>query len=212
MKTTQNFRIYLLLLFSLLVLSSCARIMTSPRSAVQTGLASWYGEDFHGKLTSSKEIYDMYALTAAHNNLLFNTQVKVTNLNNKKSVLVRINDRGPFVKGRIIDMSYSGAKALDMIEPGVVPVRLEILEHLSPKESSRKYVVQIASFIMIKNATHLKRKLQKKYDNVSITCYKTPENWYYRVRVNARSQSDAEKIRLRLQKDGISSYILEEYS
>jgi len=176
------------------------------------GIASWYGEDFHGKLTSNKEIYDMFAMTAAHKALLFNTHVKVTNLNNQKSVVVRINDRGPFVKGRIIDMSFAGAKALDMVGPGVVPVKLEILEHLSPKESSRKYVVQIASFVQIKNATFLKRKLQKKYDNVSITRYKAPGCWYYRVRLNARSQSHAEKLLQKLHKDRIKAYILEEYS
>jgi len=186
--------------------------MTDSGEGVQTGLASWYGKDFHGKLTSNKEVYDMYAMTAAHKSLPFNTRVKVTNLGNHKSVVVRINDRGPFIKGRIIDLSYTAAKKLAMVGPGVVPVRVEILRSLSPKNIHRRYVVQIASFTKVQNATELKHRLQKKYDDLSITCYKATSKWYYRVRINTSSLKKAEKIRHRLNKDGIKAYILEEYS
>ncbi|MFC2156224.1 septal ring lytic transglycosylase RlpA family protein [Acidobacteriota bacterium] len=191
--------------------TACTTIASAPKGDVQNGLASWYGDDFHGKVTSNKEIYDMHAMTAAHKSIPFNTKVRVTNLNNKKSIVVRINDRGPFVKGRIIDMSFAGAKALDMVGPGVVPVRVETLPHLSPK-STQRFVVQISSYIKISNARDLKRSLQKRYDNVAITTFRKDKQYFYRVRINAESQDDAKKILKRLQSDGIKAYILEEYS
>ena len=93
----------------------------------ETGYASWYGKDFHGRPTASGEAFDMYAYTAAHRNLPFGTRVRVTNEDNGRSVVVRINDRGPWVEGRIIDLSYAAATQLGMIEAGVVRVRLEVL-------------------------------------------------------------------------------------
>lgn len=91
------------------------------------GKASYYAEDFHGRKTSNGETYDMYKMTAAHKELPFNTLVRVTNLNNHRSVVVRINDRGPFKPGRIIDLSKGAAQKLQMINDGVIPVKLEIL-------------------------------------------------------------------------------------
>ena len=93
----------------------------------QRGVASWYGPNFHGRLTSSGEIYDMYKKTAAHKTLPMNTQVRVTNLRNGKTTTVRINDRGPFVANRIIDLSYAAAKELDMIGSGTAPVEIEVI-------------------------------------------------------------------------------------
>lgn len=92
-----------------------------------TGLASWYGNEFHGRPTASGERYNQNALTAAHRDLPFGTVVRVTNLENGKSVRVRINDRGPFVRGRIIDMSRGAARELDMVRAGVVRVRVEVV-------------------------------------------------------------------------------------
>ncbi len=91
-------------------------------------MASWYGEEFHGRPTSSGEIFDMYKLTAAHRELPLGTRVLVTNLKNRKRVVVKINDRGPFVKERIIDLSYGAAKKIEMIKDGVVRVRIEIAD------------------------------------------------------------------------------------
>lgn len=92
------------------------------------GIASYYAHDFHGKMTSNGEIFDMHALTAAHKVFPFGTKVRVTNLENGKSVIVRINDRGPFVEARIIDLSLGAAKELDMLQKGTTRVRLEVLE------------------------------------------------------------------------------------
>jgi len=97
----------------------------------QVGIASWYGPGFHGKRTASGEIYDMYAYTAAHPTLPFGTIVKVVNLETKKSVVVRINDRGPFIKGRIIDLSFTAAQQIGMIEKGTAKVGLKIIRSRS---------------------------------------------------------------------------------
>lgn len=92
-----------------------------------SGIASWYGRDFHGKKTSNGEIYNMYNMTAAHKTLPMNTMVRVVNLKNKKSIVVRINDRGPFVAGRVIDLSKTAASKIDMINAGTAPVFLEVI-------------------------------------------------------------------------------------
>ena len=93
----------------------------------QEGLASWYGKEQHGHLTANGERFDMYALTAAHKTLHMNTRVRVTRRDNGRSVVVRINDRGPYSHSRIIDLSYAAAKALDMLDRGVAPVLIEVL-------------------------------------------------------------------------------------
>jgi rare lipoprotein A len=93
----------------------------------QNGIASWYGPGFHGKKTASTEIYNMRELTAAHNLLPLNTLVKITNLENQREVVVRINDRGPFVGDRIVDLSWAAAKELGMVKKGTVPVRVAVL-------------------------------------------------------------------------------------
>ena len=94
----------------------------------QVGTASWYGPGFQGRRTANGERFDQNALTAAHRTLPFGTRVRVTNLNNERSVVVRINDRGPFVRGRVIDVSRAAAVRLDMLRAGVVPVRVEALD------------------------------------------------------------------------------------
>ncbi len=97
-------------------------------SAREEGLASYYADEFHGRKTSNGEIFDMNKLTAAHKSLPFNSVVKVTNLDNGMSVIVRVNDRGPFVEGRIIDLSLAGAKTIGMIGTGTARVSLEVIE------------------------------------------------------------------------------------
>jgi rare lipoprotein A len=92
------------------------------------GISSYYGPKFHGKLTASGEVFDMYQLTAAHKSLKFGTRIKVINLDNNKHVIVKINDRGPFIKGRVLDLSYGAAKKLDMLKTGTARVRIEILD------------------------------------------------------------------------------------
>ncbi len=99
----------------------------TPIGFSQTGYASYYGTKYHGKKTASGEVFDMYKMTAAHRSLPFFTKLKVTNLENNKVVLVVVNDRGPFIEGRIIDLSYEAAKRIDLLEKGVVKVKIEVV-------------------------------------------------------------------------------------
>jgi rare lipoprotein A len=110
----------------LAVLGGCSTVGTGG-GVTETGKASYYGDRHHGNKTASGERFDQHALTAAHRSLPFGTRVRVINLSNDKHVVVRINDRGPFVRGRIIDVSRAAAERLDMLRAGVVPVRLEAL-------------------------------------------------------------------------------------
>lgn len=112
---------------SLFILFSFSIELHSQKLYETEGFASYYAEDFHGKLTSSGEVYDMHKLTCAHPYLPFNTWLKVTNVANQKSVIVRVNDRGPFMKNRIIDLSYAAARQLGMLGPGSIYVKLEIV-------------------------------------------------------------------------------------
>lgn len=114
--------------FHLLVVDQKIPLRNQPLIASSfSGKASWYGPGFHGRLTANGERYNQNAMTAAHKHLRFGTRVRVTNLNNGRSVVVRINDRGPFVKGRVIDLSAAAARSLNMMHSGVVPVTVKIL-------------------------------------------------------------------------------------
>ncbi len=104
----------------------------------QTGISSFYAEDFHGKLTANGEVYDMYGLTAAHKTLPLNTIVRVKNLENDKSLILRINDRGPYAKGRILDCSYGAALKLGFIGKGTAKVKIEVIEYGDDKYMKHK--------------------------------------------------------------------------
>jgi rare lipoprotein A len=127
----------------------------------ERGIASWYGANFHGKYTSSGEIYNMYDYTAAHKTLPMNTKVKVTNLNNGKSVIVRINDRGPFVRGRIIDLSYAAAKKIGVDKTGTAPVKIKVIG-FGGKDYVNYYMIQVGAFQRYRGAVIT----SKKYENL----------------------------------------------
>ena len=190
-------------------LSACHKVHPQQVPLTQTGLASWYGEENHGKPTAFREVYDMDEMTAAHKTLPFNTIVRVINLKNKKEVVVRINDRGPFVEGRIIDLSRAAARALDMEETGVVPVRIEILNRKTAEELRIDYAVQVGSFIDLAHAQQLVGQLKKSFDSISLSCFETPGQIYYRVRIRCDSHKQAVKICARLKLDGYSPFIVE---
>lgn len=163
----------------------------------QTGLASWYGQDFHGKKTANGEIYDMYAITAAHKTLPFNTQVRVKNLENGRTLAVRINDRGPFVRGRIIDLSYTAAKELGIVGPGTAPVEIVALGMVTDAPTQKdqpqpydpvdyqkgNFTFQVGAFLDRQNAERLKAKLAKTHANAHIATHQSGEKTFYRVRV-----------------------------
>ncbi len=129
----------------------------------ENGIASWYGPDFHGKLTANGERYDMYGMTAAHKILPFGTQIKVTNKNNGRSIVVRINDRGPFVANRIIDLTHTGAEKLGMLGPGTAPVILEsvgAVPGMRDGDLEGRFYVQVGAFGKKVNADGLAARMQ----------------------------------------------------
>jgi len=148
---------------------------------VQYGIASWYGKDFHGKPTSSGEIYDMYQLTCAHNTFPLGTMVMVTHMENGKSVELKVNDRGPFVKDRIIDLSYAAAQMIGMYEKGTAYVKVETIGPVV--EQVQRFTLQVGSFADEANAQRLAEQLRKSFDNVHVTTMETQTQKYHRVRV-----------------------------
>jgi len=148
---------------------------------VQHGVASWYGGEFHGRPTSSGEIYDMYQLTCAHNTLPLGTVVMVTNLENGRSLELKVNDRGPFAKERILDVSYAAAQMLGMWEKGTAPVKVEVI---SPGiEIVQRFTLQVGSFADETNAQRLAEQLRKSFENVYMATVETLTQKYHRVRI-----------------------------
>jgi peptidoglycan lytic transglycosylase len=163
--------------------------LSAPSGYVEEGNASWYGEPFHGRRASNGEIYDMNKLTAAHRTLPFETMVRVTNLSNGKSTVVRITDRGPFVGNRIIDVSLAAAREIELVGPGVGPVRLEVLGNVDP--TAGFFTVQVGAFRERVNAERLRDRLNASYSPIFIQQYDSPDGVYYRVRVGKISGEDA---------------------
>jgi rare lipoprotein A len=163
----------------------------------EEGIASWYGHPYHGRRSASGEIYNMYDMTAAHRTLPFGTQVRVHDLENGRDVTVRINDRGPFVEGRIIDLSYAAAQSMGM--PGLARVRLEILG-VGMTPGPPVFAVQVGAFRDPANAGRLKAVIEASYAPVVIVSYDRGDGLFYRVRVGheaseAGAMELAEKIR-----------------
>ncbi len=167
----------------------------------QRGTASWYGKAFHGKQTANGEIYNMYGMSAAHKTLPLGTYVRVTNLNNRRKIDIRINDRGPFVRGRIIDLSYAAAKRLRIVGPGVAPVEIVSLGTTARSGSHKtsrgsytpvdvnkgNFTFQIGSFRNRKNAEKQRRKLARRFRHAHISVFDSGYGIFYRVRVGRYS-------------------------
>jgi peptidoglycan lytic transglycosylase len=160
-----------------------------PGELVEEGVASWYGVPFNGHRTSDGEIYDMYQFTAAHRTLPFGSIVQVTNLSNGRQTEVRINDRGPFVNNRIIDLSYSAAEALGIVGPGTAPVRLQVVS--GPNPVAGLFCVQIGAFAVEANAESLRARLAARYSPITIVPYDSPNGLFYRVRVGSLPSEEA---------------------
>lgn len=195
----------------------------SAHGFVEKGIASWYGKKFHGRKTSNGETYDMYAMTAAHKTLPMNVHLKVTNLDNGSSTVVRVNDRGPFVRSRIIDLSYSAAKELGVVGPGTANVRIEALGYRGKAQAGSQpqytqpvsydvgpFMVQVGAFTVKENAYRLADKLKDQYGSSSVA-----EGWvngqkFYRVRVGLyNSMAMASESLLGLESNGYpSSFIV----
>jgi rare lipoprotein A len=186
------------LFWTALGLSSCANKHAATRAipapprvlSAETGLASWYGYPYHGRPAADGEIYDMESFTAAHRTLPFGTRVRVTNVSNQKAVDVRIIDRGPFVDGRIIDLSHAAAEAIDLIRPGVAQVRLDILSTPESPAAASWYGVQAGAFLDKSRAERLCASLQREYGAARVVLRPgSPALW--RVVVGNEASEDA---------------------
>jgi rare lipoprotein A len=178
---------------------------------VETGVASWYGGEFQGRPTASGEVFETNDMTAAHRTLPFGTNVMVTNLRNDRSVVVRINDRGPFVRGRIIDLSYAAARVLGIVGAGTAPVRLEILggSETPPAGPASGVWIQVGAFTVQENAYAIKRRLDASYRDVAVIRLQTDRATFYRVRVKA-DESTAPELARRLAGEGYPVIIVRE--
>lgn len=195
--------------------AACSRLPSpsaSPSGEAEVGLASWYGPEFHGRSTSSGEVFDMNDMTAAHRSLPFGTYVMVTNLDNDRTAVVRINDRGPFVKGRVIDLSYAAARVLGVYGPGTARVRLEVLKGTAAPETApereKSWYVQVGAFSVQENAFNLKAELEKRWTGVVVSTFRTDSAVYYRVRLKAASRQQASELAARLAAEGLQVIIV----
>lgn len=161
----------------------------------QTGMASWYGPPFHNRRGSNGEIYDMNGMTAAHLTLPLGTIVRVTNVKTGSSALVRITDRGPFVKGRVIDLSLAAAKKLDVWRVGLAEVKIEVLKCPASLEAGGRWAVQIGPFQQEDQARPLADHLERRYHTAKVLCFGSPVgDWWVRIRVLDDDRSRAKEL------------------
>ncbi|MGI9308013.1 MAG: septal ring lytic transglycosylase RlpA family protein [Gammaproteobacteria bacterium] len=170
-------------------------VMNTSEGYKERGVASWYGKKFHGRKTSNGEVYNMYAMTAAHKTLPLPTKVRVKNLRNGRSIVLRVNDRGPFVKNRLIDLSYAAAKQLDFVNAGTTLVEITAATYSAPAptkaKSSRKrssgsqvLYLQVGAFGQESNAQVMKQRLERNgMENVFIHRQANASRVLYRVRI-----------------------------
>ena len=162
---------------------------------VETGLASWYGAPYNKRKASDGSVYDMHAMTAAHRTLPLGSIVRVTNLKTGKAATVKITDRGPFVEGRVIDLSLAAAKATDVWAAGTAKVRLEVLKAPASLEHGGRWAVQIGAFDKEKAADKLVDHLTRKYHTAKVLSFSSPVgDWWVRVRVQDDDRNRAEEV------------------
>ena len=214
-----TWRVGLPILLLFLLLPGCGRRTPSPSPVTassipsgrsyEAGIASWYGPGFHGRTTANGESYDMYAMTAAHKTLPFDTWVRVVNLDNSESTVVRINDRGPFIEGRVIDLSRSAAEDISMVGPGTARVQLLIVDEpirkpaprvtnstpgvritegpptlrQTPGGGGRPFQVQVGAFRRRANADRLEARLAAQFPDVAISETTRSGGTLFRVRL-----------------------------
>jgi rare lipoprotein A len=178
-------------------LTSCTRKPAAQNGAAQVGIASWYGKQFQGRLTASGEPFDMEKMTAAHRTLPFGAKVRVHNLINEKTTEVRINDRGPFVGDRIIDLSHAAAQTIEM--PGIANVRLEVLS-VPPTRGADVFAVQIGEFPQRADALRLVESMQKRYGTARLVFRDEDQAWRVLVGMEPTMER-AEALAQQLQKE-----------
>ncbi len=205
---------YCAVLLVVCVMASCST--GELRTSAHTAVASWYGEEFEGRRTASGEPFDKDALSAAHREFPFGTKLKVTNLSNGRSVIVVVNDRGPFVSGRDIDLSYAAARKIGLVGPGTGEVLIEYLgrdesyvREIMYASTGGPYVIQVGSFREQANAVLLKTALDEKYRDVYIAEGEVHGRIHYRVRIGTvKEREEASRIAKALAAEGYRSLII----
>ncbi len=163
--------------------------------ATETGLASWYGPPYHNRRGSNGEVYNMHAMTAAHRTYPLGSIVRVTNVKTGHSALVRITDRGPFIPGRVLDLSLAAARKVDVWQPGVAEVKVELMESGAAAVAAGKWAVQIGGFPHEPAATKLADHLKRRYQTAKVLCFNSPAgDWWIRVRVLDDDHDRAQKL------------------
>jgi rare lipoprotein A len=161
---------------------------------VETGLASWYGPPYHNRRGANGEIFDTNQLTAAHRTLPLNSVARITNVKTGNSAIVRITDRGPFIEGRVLDLSLAAAKAVDVWRPGVATVKIEVMQAPSPIEVGGRWCVQIGAFTHKDEATKLKEKLMRRYKTAQVLQFTGPTGDWVRIRPANDDKERAEEL------------------
>jgi rare lipoprotein A len=163
--------------------------------ATETGLASWYGPPYHNRRGSNGEVYNMHAMTAAHRTYPLGSIVRVTNVKTGHTALVRITDRGPFIPGRVLDLSLAAARKVDVWQPGVAEVKVELMQSAATPDSSGKWAVQIGGFPREDAARKLANHLTRRYSTAKVLCFASPAgDWWIRIRVLDDDRERAQKL------------------
>jgi rare lipoprotein A len=204
MSSNKSVSVFSCVLVAVVFLTSCTKKSSGPIRTTQVGIASWYGHPFHGRLTASGEIYDMEKMTAAHRTFALGTVVHVENLVNKQTVEVRINDRGPFVRDRIIDLSHAAAQAISM--EGITNVRLEVIR-TPPTRVAEMYAVQIGAFSERLEADDLRARMERKYGTARLAFRDRDETWRVLVGIQPNLES-ADALALQLDKEAGPAFVV----
>lgn len=185
----------------------------APKSSViihayrETGISSWYGKEFHGRKTASGETFDMYGMSAAHRTLPLGTVIRVTNLDNYKSIKVKVNDRGPFIANRILELSYGAARELAFAAQGTAPVKIENLDQ--PVQEAGIYSVLAAVLAEEENAKLLKDRLSQKFEVITILPFESNLGRFYRVLVGSYgTEEKAELVARKLRLEGLEPFVM----
>lgn len=171
-----------------------AQVANETPLLTETGLASWYGPPYHNRRAADGSIYDQNAMTAAHRTLPMGSMVRVTNLSNSESVVVRITDRGPFIDGRIIDLSLAAAKLIDVYRPGTARVRVEAFAPPSGSDPAGRWCVQIGAFLDAADAIQLKNDLLRRYSTAKVIEFPGPTGYWVRINPKDEDRATANKI------------------
>jgi rare lipoprotein A len=161
----------------------------------ETGIASWYGAPYHNRRASNGEVYDMHAMTAAHRTLPLGTIVRVTDIKTGSSAMVRITDRGPFIEGRIIDLSRSAAEKVGIVQRGTAEVRVDVLKTPSAVVAGGRWAVQIGTIEREQAARELAARLSRRYRTANVLTFNSPVgDWWVRIRVKGDLKARAEEV------------------